>query len=356
MRLVEEAASGTLAIQVSGVGLGSDPSGDQLRVYPEDADPDDPSWPAMAGTVGSLDGPLTFVPRYPLQAGLTYRVRLETGRPVAAQDFLVEVPASDSQERVRVEGIYPSGEVVPANLLRFYIHFSAPVRPWEPYRHLVLEEESGRQVLDAFHEVRAGLWTPDRKRLTLLLEPGRIKRGLVPNREMGPPLRPGSKYRLVVRSTWPDLQGCPLEAEFVKIFEVAGDDRRSPDPREWQVELPGARSREPLRIEFPEAMDSALLERAFSIIDPRGALLAGQASIGPAERSWLFIPDRPWAAGTYSLRVGLLEDLAGNSLDRLFDVDLRAPDNGPRKATHVLEFTVAEIERQQEPHLAAKPF
>ena len=50
---------------------------------------------------------------------------------------------------------------------------------------------------------------------------------------------------------------------------------------------------------------------------------AGAIDVGPGERVWTFTPERPWSAGRYTLRVaGELEDVAGNSLRRLFDTDL----------------------------------
>jgi hypothetical protein len=69
--------------------------------------------------------------------------------------------------------------------------------------------------------------------------------------------------------------------------------------------------------------------------------VAGHASIGREERSWRFVPSAPWIAGGYSLLVDpRLEDLAGNSLLRLFDRDLTRPDDAPA------EMEVAQIKFQ----------
>jgi len=40
---------------------------------------------------------------------------------------------------------------------------------------------------------------------------------------------------------------------------------------------------------------------------------------------WVFSPSTVWVAGSHTLRVeSALEDVAGNNVDRLFDVDQRA--------------------------------
>ena len=52
------------------------------------------------------------------------------------------------------------------------------------------------------------------------------------------------------------------------------------------------------------------------------------------ERRWQFRAACPWAEGEYTLTVnGRLEDLAGNTPLRLFDVDLRDPTPKPPRLT-----------------------
>ena len=52
--------------------------------------------------------------------------------------------------------------------------------------------------------------------------------------------------------------------------------------------------------------------------------------MGAGETAWSFTPDAGWAAGAYELTVdGILEDLAGNSVLRVFDRELDRPDHTP---------------------------
>ena len=86
---------------------------------------------------------------------------------------------------------------------------------------------------------------------------------------------------------------------------------------------PAAGARAPLTIDFPEPLDHGLLHRMIEVVDAAGRNVRGVNEVANEERSWLFIPAAPWTRGVYSLRVDTaLEDLAGNKIDRLFDVDL----------------------------------
>ena len=66
-------------------------------------------------------------------------------------------------------------------------------------------------------------------------------------------------------------------------------------------------------------MDAALLERMIRVDG-----VAGSIVIGDFEREWRFTPAEAWTAGSYRVIAdNTLEDIAGNHLDKAFDVDLR---------------------------------
>jgi hypothetical protein len=68
------------------------------------------------------------------------------------------------------------------------------------------------------------------------------------------------------------------------------------------------------------------------VTDAEGATVNGRIEAGPEEASWRFHPDRPWRPGRHALRVEPhLEDLAGNSLVRVFDRDLDRAEDAPRR-------------------------
>ena len=56
----------------------------------------------------------------------------------------------------------------------------------------------GVKFTGAFLALDQELWDPVRRRITLLFDPGRVKRGVRTNLESGAPLVAGRRYRLVI--------------------------------------------------------------------------------------------------------------------------------------------------------------
>ncbi|MCH7864908.1 MAG: hypothetical protein IIC56_06820, partial [Proteobacteria bacterium] len=98
--------------------------------------------------------------------------------------------------------VYPSADVLPENLLKFYLHFSAPMSRGDSYQHIRLVRQNGSVVDLPFLELDQELWDRRQTRLTLLFDPGRIKRGLKPHEEVGPALKPGRRYTLEIDAHW----------------------------------------------------------------------------------------------------------------------------------------------------------
>ena len=194
-----------------------------------------------------------------------------------------------------------------------------------------------------FLEIEQELWSRDSKRLTLLLDPGRIKRGLKPREEMGPIFVAGRDYELVVDRAWPAANGRPLAAEFIKQFSVVEEDHLQPNPQQWKLTVPKPETNHPLIIQFGESLDHAMLSRMIAIhAHPDLATLDGKIEISEHEKAWSFTPAQPWTRGKYSLRVdNLIEDVAGNSIEKMFDVDVFEKTEPPTQgAVTELEFQI----------------
>jgi hypothetical protein len=228
-------------------------------------------------------------------------------------------------------------------LLKLYIHFSAPMSRGEAYQRASLLDSTGKRIEFPFLELDQELWDPEGRRLTLLFDPGRVKRDLLPNREVGSPLREGERYVLVVDGGWPDASGRPLAAEFRKPFSAGPADHEMPSEKSWRIEAPKAGAREPLAVHFPEPMDQALLVRVIDIKTPAGEKIAGSIEIDEQETRWRFRPAEPWKAGDYLIDAAtLLEDLAGNSLVRPFEVDVfEKVEERVERVSRTLRFNVA---------------
>ena len=282
---------------------------------------------AMLGTYRIDKDVLRFEPRFPLVPGEKYRVTFDpTKLPGGAAKVIVaevSVPKAATEPTGIVEQIYPSRDDLPENQLKFYLHFSKPMSRGEAYKRIHLLNDDGKPVFSPFLELDEELWTPDGKRFTLFLHPGRVKRGLKPREELGPILEEGKHYTLVVDAAWPDEDGNPLKAEFRKKFSAGKPDDEQPDPKHWRIEAPKAGSVAPLLVAFPKSLDHALLQRMVWVVDADGNRVAGTIRIGAKEMVWGFRPEKAWPAGSYKIMVNsALEDLAGNSVASPFEVDV----------------------------------
>ena len=188
------------------------------------------------------------------------------------------------------------------------------------YRGIALFDEAGNRVPDPFLEIEQELWDAETSRLTLFFHPGRIKRGLVPNRERGLALKPGQRYRLVIDRQLRDASGNSMLRDFEKEIRVLPVDRKSPDIDQWRLQAPHAGERGPLQLTFDEPLDEALLQRMLPVIDEQGRRVPGQITVTQGERQWSFRPELPWREGRYRIEANpRLEDRAGNQLTRLFE-------------------------------------
>ena len=204
-----------------------------------------------------------------------------------------------------------------------------------------LADDNGSAIVGALLPAEHELWDSSRRRLTVLLDPARIKRGLASHIEIGYPLRAGEPVQVVIDGGFRDARGLPLRAGTQRRYQVGGDERRHVDPRSWTLTVPRARTFEPVRIGFCRPMDHGLLARCLLVTGPGGELIGGTPQIGTEEMSWQLVPRQAWACGPHQLTVDpVLEDLAGNSVSRVFDRDLTRPEDQPRPARPVtLAFT-----------------
>ena len=276
--------------------------------------------PPMLGAYAVEAGALVFKPRFPLEPGLTYRAtfHLPEGGFVEAA---FEAPKLAPAPSTRVEHVYPSTDLLPENQLKFYVTFTASMGRGQAWRHIHLLDQKGATVDLPFLEIDQELWDRDNRRLTILFDPGRIKRGVTPLEEVGPSIVAGQRYILVIDRDWRDARGEPLEREFRKSFQVGPADRTAVDPARWQVITPKSGTSEALVVRFPKPLDYALLLDAIQVYGASGTL-DGNIAVEESETQWRFTPAQVWKAGEYRLVIDTsLEDLAGNRIGKPFDVD-----------------------------------
>ena len=304
--------------------------------------------PAVVGSYGVNGSALRFTPTFPFDPGRRYTVRVDLRSVTKESDSplvtTVGLPASTATPSTTVARIYPSGDAVPENLLRMYVEFSAPMGRAGGIDHLQLLDANDVVVVGAFLPLDYEFWNLDRTRFTIFFDPGRVKRGILPNRQSGRALKRGGRYTLVVKTTWRDGNGLPLKEEFRKTLVAGPADMRPLDTARWRIQTPlaaGHDGREPVVVTFPEPLDHGLLLHALGV-QQDGTPVAGDALVGTGETRWTFTPRQPWSVGRYELiALSILEDVAGNQIGRAFEVDnFGTVDKEPDQKTIALPFTV----------------
>ena len=220
-----------------------------------------------------------------------------------------------------VRAVSPAGESLPANTLRFYVHFTTPMTRGVALDHLSLLCD-GKPVEEPFLDPGEELWSADGTRLTVLLHPGRVKAGIASS--PGPVLEAGKRYTLRVAAGWPDEHGRRLLKKFEVGFAAGGPVTTAIDPSRWQVKAGPDR----VSVTFDRPLDEPLVERLLAVTGVPGV---GEATAGG--RGWRFTPRQPLPPGEYTLTAAAtLEDPCGNRVGRPFEA---GPDAPPATAASV---------------------
>ena len=299
----------------------------------------------VLGTIEKLsEREVSFSPSFPLLAGQEYLVRfLRRTEPGANRlECRYRVAAPEAAPAPTVTALYPTSTVLPANHLKFYIVFSEPMQPGEIWGYFRLDDlDNNRPVPRPFRHTE--LWSRDRKTLTLWFHPGRVKQGVNLNVELGAILVEGRRYRLNISGNWPSARGTPLGDDITRDFTAGPADHQQPDLAKWKVTVPAAHSSSPLVCGLGSPLDWALLHSDVRVETTAGRPVVGTIQTSNNESTWTFTPQSEWQPGRYRLAVGsVLEDLAGNSLERPFEVDVTdAKSAEPTSAgTRHREFTI----------------
>jgi hypothetical protein len=210
--------------------------------------------------------------------------------------------------------ISPEAKVLPANTLRFYIHFPRPGEAHFDRDQLCLLSEDEQVVRDPFLVLSQELWSPDGHRLTVLMEPGRIKRGLGADPAHDPALVVGRTYNLVITA---------LGQTARHTFRVSDPVLEAVDETYWHLVSPAVGSLDPVVVHFDRVMDAALCEDEIEVLTASGEVVQTNVSLASDGTTAQIIPSHPWNVGEHRLVLSeRLEDVCGNRLGEALDHDL----------------------------------
>lgn len=226
----------------------------------------------------------------------------------------------------RVAVVYPRGPTISSHTLRILIRFTMPVMTETlPRLHLVNSE--GREIQHAF--LPQELWSPDRRVLTVLFDPARLKTGVGKHDTLGGPLNSSSRVELL------------LGTMILKSWQIASSPCRGMSSREWKRAIPVSGTREPLRITFPESVDYAA-SRSLIVVDFMGHRVQGHSLLTHHERQWIFRPSHPWIAGRFHILANsMFETPCGDRYRHPFEEFSSDESEHTNDPTEICEFFVS---------------
>jgi len=273
--------------------------------------------PILGKTIDSKKQ-LSFIPIVPL--GWNQDYTLICGRDI--QYFTLQIP--DAYEFLSIKNIYPSSSSVPSNILKWYIKFSKAVNTSYIYKHIRFINASGDTISNAILPLENTLVSEDKTLITIWIEPGRQKRGLIPNSKQGAVFNPNKTYKLIISNQLKDSEGVPMSADYIHSFKVEYPDRIKPNITNWNIQRPEINSLSSLLIHTNESLDYGSILNNIYIINAQNQKTEGDWRLIQQEKTLSFIPIKPWTQGSYKVLFHAeIEDLAGNNLHKLFDKDIR---------------------------------
>jgi hypothetical protein len=280
----------------------------------------------VMGKVETLVDRLQFVPAAPLVRGQRYRAEwiAEDGNMQKIEFEYRLTPQKPPTVRFSPQA------KLPANALKFYLHFSQPMEQGVFLERLKLLDDDGKEIIGPFRETE--LWSPDGKRLTAWFHPGRQKTGVNLNEDEGPVLSANSKHTLIITGSWRSTSGVVLGEDVRFDLQVGQADHSMPMMEKWQITMPKSGTREPLLVHFDEPLDPAMIASALQLWH-EGKRWPLRVSVDQTGKAWKGMPSTIWTPGTYQLKADpLLEDLAGNNLLHPFEVDATQGEKPSRAA------------------------
>ena len=218
-----------------------------------------------------------------------------------------------------VSAIYPETNEIPENVLKFYITFSQPMREGDFLKHILLLDNKGNNLKGVFFDNLYELWSSNHKQLTLIVDPGRVKTGLREHEKNGRALKIGESYRLIVNISWKSIKGNYLKEAFTKKFTVIAEDIVPPNAENINVSNIEINSKNPINIEFNEALDVLQLKDYVRILENE-SVVNGTFKILDFGKQLQFKPVAFWEQKNYRLQIDKrLEDIAANNFSGKFD-------------------------------------
>ncbi|MCY1707275.1 hypothetical protein [Pannonibacter sp. SL95] len=209
-------------------------------------------------------------------------------------------------------GLYPA-RFWPANILRLHLVFPQAIDAGDSAQPVRLFDAAGRERLDVFADIPGGLWSACGRILTVLLHPGRVKRGLAARDRLGPGLVAGETVTLTLSSALRGADGGPHGLPERFLIRIAPP-VFGPIPS-----VAFRRTGHGLRLGGPAPIDALGALSYIRLIAPDGAALFGRLAPLTGWALHLSPSHAPCPHFRFEI-VAALEDCCGNRRDAGFEV------------------------------------
>ncbi|MEM7561536.1 MAG: hypothetical protein AAF353_00660 [Pseudomonadota bacterium] len=253
---------------------------------------------------------------FPLESG-DYEVALSLseGRRL---NYTWTVTDEGNAPNPRVIAMIPESTILPANTLRIYLEFDQPMARGHVRDFIQFIDANGFVDRHAFLNLRTELWNDQQTRVSLLFDPGRLKKDVGPNKEIGTPLVAGERYSIQVLKGMKSAAGLPLTESSVFEFDAVKSERTNIDPSRWALGIPHSGSISPLSLGFNRTMDSENIKHTLWVRSADNQIIEGEVT--QSHQRWMFTPESIWKSGNYEIVIHhSMEDIAGNRVSHGFD-------------------------------------
>lgn len=288
-----------------------------------------PGAPAILGEYRIANNHLSFRPKFLPDPNVQYYVTFSypklnvlLSENIEEQAEYTDIASFQPPETTQPEVIsfIPNLDEVPANLLRFYVYFSAPMSVLQnPYDYITIVDKNGKALVDPFVIIPEGLWNINHTRLTLLLHPGRVKQGVGPNMTLGDVLKAGNSYTLKISKEWKGASGELLKSTFTQVINATNPLERAMNINSWALRAE-RKNIGVLHVVTDHPLDQPLAKRMLFIRSQSGQILPSRVEFDSPEKFRVL-----WQLDE-SKELDLvidprLEDVCGNTPHYAFDLE-----------------------------------
>ncbi len=290
----------------------------------------------IMGKIITKEAMMHFIPIVPFGWNQEYTLFYNN----TVEYFTIDLPKK--YKHLAIEAVHPSGDKLPSNILKWYIKFSKPISETHVYENIIFKNADDKTLDRAILPIENALLTNNGRLLTVWIDPGRQKRNLLPNQQLGSVFEENKTYTLVILKKLKDKQGVTMLQDFEHQFRIIAPDRIQPNINHWKIKAPKTNTMSNLVINFKESLDYGSALNQIRVQNAQKKEIEGTLKLIDKETSLIFTPNKHWAKGNYFVTINtILEDLAGNNLDRLFDTEIKEDtDHQINIKEHTLEFSI----------------